>query len=245
MWCRSGSGAASGATRCPATTRRGRCGAAAHATMARRARRCWWAPHSRVCTRTPATGGTGPCARGAPAVASLWTAGPWRNTRRSSPARRSWPATTWRCWRTSGTTTGSPGWARRSRGQDARLVERDKLIADAELAIDNKERQRDAATHPSRRERFVVQLVDAEARLSALLTERDGVHETGRRERLKPSDVDELSALWDSPTTPAAKRRTIVRQCVPGGFYVRPVGKGARLRGEAIFTRFYTKGGDA
>ena len=130
-------------------------------------------------------------------------------------------------------------------GHDDRLVELDKLIADAELAIDNKERQRDAATHPSRRERFVVQLVDAEARLSALLTERDGLHETVRRERLKPSDVDELSALWDSPTTPAAKRRTIVRQCVPGGFYVRPVGKGARLRGEAIFTRFYTKGGDA
>lgn len=129
-------------------------------------------------------------------------------------------------------------------GHDDRLAELDRLVADAERAVENAERQHDVARTPERRQRAADRVVEFERRLNELIVERDELAEMERQARLKPSDVDELCALWNNPDTPSAKRRTIMRQCLPGGVYVRPVGRGARLRGEQIFTRFY-KGGDA
>ena len=126
-------------------------------------------------------------------------------------------------------------------GHSDRLSELDKLISDAETAVENVERQHDAAD-ARRKARLADRLERFEPDLSKLLNERDELQALERPERLKPSDVDELCELWNNPATPATVRRTIMRQCIPAGFYVRPVGKAARLRGEAIFTRFYTKG---
>jgi hypothetical protein len=129
-------------------------------------------------------------------------------------------------------------------GHSDRLSELDKLIGDAEAAVEHKERQHKTA-HADRRPRLAAQIEDFEADLSKLIDERDELREQDRQQRLKPSDVAELCELWNDDATPADTRRTIMRQCVPNGFYVKPVGRSARLRGEQIFTRFYVDGEQA
>lgn len=127
-------------------------------------------------------------------------------------------------------------------GHDDRLAELDKLIADMETAVCNVERQHDAARPGERRQRAADRLERFERELSTLLDERDELRELDRREQMKPSDVAELCALWNGDATPPSVRRAIMAQCIPGGVYVRPVGRSARLRGEQIFTRFYVDG---
>lgn len=123
-------------------------------------------------------------------------------------------------------------------GNDDRLAELDRLIRDAVAAVDVEQRRYDACTSAQRRAALADRLVEREGQLTKLERERDELAEHERRERLKPSDVEELCALWNDDTLPAWRRAEIMADCVPGGIYVRPVGHGARWRGP-ISARFY------
>jgi hypothetical protein len=128
--------------------------------------------------------------------------------------------------------------------RDSRLRELAERIHEYETATAQL-REEAVAIHVSR----VAQLAEVRAtiaryerELSPLLDERERLQSVATAEAT-PVDVDELIAKWNA-ATPMEKRR-MVRLAMPDGFYVEPVGRGARIRGADILSRFSVERGKA
>jgi site-specific DNA recombinase len=122
-----------------------------------------------------------------------------------------------------------------------RLAER---IGEYEAAI-SQLRDEAEAIHPSRVEALAetrAAIRRREAELSPMLDERERLQLASRVEAT-PADVDELIAAWNAAGP--SERRRMVRLALPAGFHCAPVGRGARIRGRAILTRFSVERGGA
>ena len=122
-----------------------------------------------------------------------------------------------------------------------RLAER---IADFEAALST-QRELARKIHPSRREaaaETAATVARYEAELSPLLDERERLQLAARVEAT-PADVDALIAAWN--VAGPGERRRMVKLALPQGFHCEPVGRGARIRGRAVLTRFSVERGGA
>lgn len=117
---------------------------------------------------------------------------------------------------------------------NARILE----FTDAITNVEAKAR----AIHVTRRKVHDDRIGELEAQLAPLIDERDvmlAAHEGDTTE----ADTESVLRRWNEASP--AQRRSLARLALPEGFYVAPVGRGARIRGDAIMSRFSVKRGEA
>ena len=125
--------------------------------------------------------------------------------------------------------------------RDERLGELERRIREYEALIGLMRSQTDSV-HDSRRLAHVAEIGGHEAALSPLLDERARLRASVVSEPLA-DDVDEVLAAGDAASPD--QRRRMVQLALPDGFFCEPVGRGSRIRGEDILSRFSVERGGA
>jgi site-specific DNA recombinase len=99
-----------------------------------------------------------------------------------------------------------------------------------------------SSVHATQRARYDARVDELEAELTPMLTQRDQLNALGMAAR----QTGDRAAVWRELTEggPAIQRQ-LARQALPDGIFVAPVGRGARLRGDAIALRFSLVRGEA
>lgn len=139
------------------------------------------------------------------------------------------------------TVLSSPGNARRVAKQSQALAKVSKSIQQYDRIIDDLNSK--GMAYPDQYEKYAARVSEMEDARKPLLAERDRLLEAGAASVATSGDLESVADEWKRATP--AMRRIMVEQALPGGFFVAPVGKGRRLRGEDILQRFSLKRGEA
>lgn len=100
-----------------------------------------------------------------------------------------------------------------------------------------------ALAEPERYDYYAEQVSRVEKMLEPLQVQRSRLVRAGAGREASTLDLDAVDAQWRA-AEPAAKR-IMFAQALPDGFFVAPVGKARRLRGDAILERFALRRGEA
>ena len=98
-------------------------------------------------------------------------------------------------------------------------------------------------SRPDRYDIFAPSIGTLELQLDILTAERDAMMKAGAGQPHVMADVNTLHLAWEKASP--VERATMFRRAHPRGFFVCPVGRGMRLRGEAIQRRFGWAQGEA
>lgn len=118
----------------------------------------------------------------------------------------------------------------------ADLAELATKIRTLEEAIDRLDSQA-PSVHSERRARHDKRVEALEAELAPLLSKREEL-QMSRPVEADPEAVQAMVDRWEDPDTTPAQLRQMTLMALPQGFYCKPVGRRARLRGDAILQRF-------
>lgn len=128
------------------------------------------------------------------------------------------------------------------------IAERSAALTALDGKIGAYERMRDdlhgkAMADPTRYDYYAAQVERVESMLTPLSEERRRLVHAGAGRSASALDRDAVDEQWRNADP--AGRRIMFAQALPDGFYVAPVGKARRLRGDAILTRFSIHRGEA
>jgi hypothetical protein len=100
-----------------------------------------------------------------------------------------------------------------------------------------------AEAEPERYDYYAGRVARVESMLAPLYADRKRLVIAGAGRTASTLDLDAVDAQWMAADP--AGRRVMFVQALPDGFYVAPVGKARRMRGDAILTRFALHRGEA